>query len=142
MKSEFQQFHGKAVRPQCFFRVCHCLYPEDSLLFRGLDPEGTHDGLLKELCWDAGSSMADFAFSSERKSRIHLSSIHPLSQSVDLLRISKRSQARLASDRLGLTNYFVVVFSWEDSTVIVRINQSINRSIFTSSVARTTRGIV
>ena len=44
-KSEFRQFHGKAIRPH-WLRVCHCLDRCGNLL-RGLDPEGTRDGLLR-----------------------------------------------------------------------------------------------
>ena len=42
LKSPFQQFRGKAIRPHCF-RVCHCLHRCGSILPRVLDPEGTRD---------------------------------------------------------------------------------------------------
>ena len=78
LKSEFQQFCGKAIRPHRF-RVCHCLHRCGNLLLRGLDPEGTRDwNICGTLFGMPGSSMSNFAFSSVRKNRIHLSRIHPL----------------------------------------------------------------
>ena len=47
LKSEFQQFRGKPVRPHCF-RVSHCLHRCGNLLLRGLDPESTRDWLLRQ----------------------------------------------------------------------------------------------
>ena len=46
LKSELQQFRGKAFRFHRF-RVCHCLYRCGNLLLRGLNPEGTRDWVLR-----------------------------------------------------------------------------------------------
>ena len=59
LKSEFQQFHGKAVRPHCF-PVFHCLYRCGNLLLHGLDPEGTRDWMLRQPLWDVGIEHAGF----------------------------------------------------------------------------------
>ena len=47
LKSEFQQFRGKPVRPHCFL-VCHYFHRCGNLLLRGLDPEGTLAWLLRQ----------------------------------------------------------------------------------------------
>ena len=81
LKSEFQQFRGKAIRPHCF-RVFHCLHCCGNLLLRGLTPEGFAIGCCGSLFEMSGSSMSDFiSLSSERKNRTHLLRIRPLSRS-------------------------------------------------------------
>ena len=59
LKSEFQQFRGKAVRPHCF-NVCHWLHRCGNLLLRGLDPEGTRDWLLRQPLRYVGIEHAGF----------------------------------------------------------------------------------
>ena len=58
LKSEFQQFCGKAIRPHCF-RICHCLHRCGNLL-RGLDPEGTRDWMLRQPLRDVGIEHVGF----------------------------------------------------------------------------------
>ena len=53
LKSEFQQFRGKAIRSHRF-RVCHCLYRCGNILLRGLDLEGTRDWMLRQPLRDVG----------------------------------------------------------------------------------------
>ena len=59
LKSEFQQFCGKAIRPHCF-RICHCLHRCGNLLLRGLDPEGTRDWMLRQPLRDVGIEHVGF----------------------------------------------------------------------------------
>ena len=80
LKSGFQQFHGKPVRPHCFL-VCHCFHRCGNLLLRGLDPDGTHDWLLRQPLPYAGIEHVGLRVRNERKNRTHLSRIHPLSRS-------------------------------------------------------------
>ena len=60
LKFEFQQFHGKAIRPHCF-RVCHCLNHCGNFLLRGLDPEGTRDWMLRQPLRDIGIDLVGFS---------------------------------------------------------------------------------
>ena len=53
LKSEFQQFRGKAIRSHRF-RVCHYLHRCDNILFRGLNPKGTRDWMLRQPLGDVG----------------------------------------------------------------------------------------
>ena len=63
-KSEVQQFQGKTVRPRCF-RVCRCFIRSGNFLLGELGSEGNCDILLQEPLRGVGSSMSDFALSSE-----------------------------------------------------------------------------
>ena len=107
LRSEFQQSHGKAVRPHCF-RFWPCLHRCGNVLLRGLDPEGTRDRLLR-LLGKSGSSMSDFAFSSERKNDTHLSRIHPLSCS------SFPSSPRTYCDSTFVSSSCIDLASWKNS---------------------------
>ena len=60
LKSDFQQFRGKALWPHCF-RVCHCLDRCSNLLLRGLDPEGTCDWVLRQPLRDVGIEHVGFS---------------------------------------------------------------------------------
>ena len=77
LKSEFQQFRGKAVRPH-YFRICHCLHHCSNLFLRAFTT-----GCCGSFFGMSGSSMSDFAFSSERKNHTHLSRIRPCFRTVD-----------------------------------------------------------
>ena len=52
-------FSRKAGWPHCF-RVCHCLYRCGNLSLRGLGPEGTRNGLLRQPLWDVGIAPVGF----------------------------------------------------------------------------------
>ena len=81
LKSKFQQFRGKAIRPHCF-RIYHRLHccgissPVGSIL------RALATGCCGSLYGMPGSRMLDFMFSSERKNRTHLSRIRPLSRNI------------------------------------------------------------
>ena len=62
LKSEFQQFRGKAIRPHCF--LSRLPLPSSlcgNLLLSGLDPEGTRDWMLRQLLPDVGIEHVGFS---------------------------------------------------------------------------------
>ena len=69
LKSEFQQFRGKAIRPHRF-RVCHYLYRCGNLLLVGSILRALATGCCGSLFGMSGSSMSTLAFSSERKNEM------------------------------------------------------------------------
>ena len=80
LKSEFQQFHGKAVRPHCF-RVCTAFSAVAISSSVGSIPRALATGCCGSLFGMSGLGMSDLAFSSEWKNRTHLSRIRALSRS-------------------------------------------------------------
>ena len=80
LMSEFQQFHGKAVRPHCF-RVCHCLHRCGNLLLRGLDPDGTRDWMLRQPLQDVGIEHVGFGLQQRAEESYPSLRIRPLSRS-------------------------------------------------------------
>ena len=60
LKSKFQEFRRKTIRPHCF-RVCHCLHRCGNCFLRALDPEGTRDWMLRQPLRDIGIELVGFS---------------------------------------------------------------------------------